>query len=71
VIAGASFRMVVDLADPDRSICINSPGQSGDPRSRHYDDLASIWTKGGYVPMPFTTKAVDAAALERISLVPA
>ncbi|MCX7341404.1 MAG: penicillin acylase family protein [Hyphomicrobiales bacterium] len=71
VIAGASFRMVVDLADPDRSICINSPGQSGDPRSRHYDDLAPIWTKGGYVPMPFTTKAVDAAALERISLVPA
>ena len=70
VIAGASFRMVVDLADPDRSICINSPGQSGDPRSRHYDDLAPIWARGGYVPMPFTTKAVDAAAVERILLVP-
>ncbi len=70
VIAGASFRMVVDLADPDRSICVNSPGQSGDPRSKHYDDLAPIWATGGYVPMPFTAKAVDAAAVERIRLAP-
>ena len=70
VIAGASFRMVVDLADPDRSICINAPGQSGDPRSQHYDNLAPIWAAGGYVPMPFTRGAVDAAAVERIALVP-
>ncbi len=70
VIAGASFRMVVDLADPDRSICINAPGQSGDPRSRHYDDLGPIWAAGGYVPMPFSAKAVDAAAVERIELLP-
>ncbi len=41
-IAGASFRMVVDLADPDRSICVNAPGQSGDPRSPHYGDLAPL-----------------------------
>jgi penicillin G amidase len=71
VIAGASFRMVVDLADPDRSICINAPGQSADPRSKHYDDLAPLWAAGQYVPMPFTPKAVDAAAVTRISLVPA
>jgi penicillin G amidase len=71
VIAGASFRMVVDLADPDRSICINAPGQSGDPRSKHHDDLARIWAAGQYVPMPFTARAVDAAAVDRIALVPA
>lgn len=70
VIAGASFRMVVDLADPDRSICINAPGQSGDPRSRHYDDLAPVWAASGYVPMPFTAQAVDAAMVERIRLMP-
>ena len=71
VIAGASFRMVVDLADPDRSTCINSPGQSGDPRSRHYGDLTPLWAAGRYVPMPFTRGAVDAAAVERIRLEPA
>lgn len=70
VIAGASFRMVVDLAEPDRSLCINSPGQSGDPRSRHYGDLAPLWAEGRYVPMPFTRGAVDAAAVERIRLEP-
>jgi penicillin amidase len=69
-IAGASFRMVVDLADPDASVCINSPGQSGDPRSRHYGDLAPHWAEGRYVPMPFTAKAVDAAAVTRIRLEP-
>jgi penicillin G amidase len=70
-IAGASFRMVVDLADPDRSLCINSPGQSGDPRSPHYGDLAPLWAAGQYVPMPFTRAAVEAAAIERIRLTPA
>lgn len=71
VIAGASFRMVVDLGDHDRSICINTPGQSGDPRSKHYDDLAPVWAAGGYVPMLFSQNAVDAAAVERIDLSPA
>jgi penicillin amidase len=70
-IAGASFRMVVDLADPDRSICINSPGQSGDPRSAHYGDLAPLWAEGRYVPMLFSKAAVDKAAVTRIRLEPA
>ncbi len=71
VIAGASFRMVVDLADPDRSVCVNAPGQSGDPRSPHHADLAPIWAAGRYVPMPFTAAAVDKAAVTRIRLEPA
>jgi penicillin amidase len=70
-IAGASFRMVVDLADPDRSICVNAPGQSGDPRSPHYGDLAPLWADGRYVPMPFTKHAVDKVAVIRIRLEPA
>lgn len=70
VIAGASFRMIVDLAEPDRSLCINSPGQSGDPRSRHYGDLAPIWAAGRYVPMWFSREAVERAGVQRIRLVP-
>ena len=58
---GASFRMVVDLADFDRSICINAPGQSGDPRSRHYADLAPLWAAGQYVPLLYTDAAIAAA----------
>lgn len=62
VITGASFRMVVDVGDWDNSRCINAPGQSGNPDSAHYADLAPLWANGEYVPMLFSAAAVDAAA---------
>jgi len=68
---GASFRMVVDVGDWDRSLCINTPGQSGDPRSPHYADLAPLWAAGDYVPMLYSEAAVDKAAVRSISLRPA
>lgn len=58
---GASFRMVVDLADFDRSLTINAPGQSGDPRSAHYADLAPSWAKGQFVPLLFSDAAIAQA----------
>jgi penicillin amidase len=67
---GASFRMVVDVGDWDRSRVINTPGQSGDPRSPHYDDMAPLWARGEYVPLLFSRRAVDAAAEVRIMLLP-
>jgi penicillin amidase len=68
---GASFRMIVDLADLDRSVTLNAPGQSGDPRSPHYRDLAETWSRGGYVPMLYTRPAIDAATQTLIRLEPA
>ncbi|HWK68381.1 MAG TPA: penicillin acylase family protein [Rhizobiaceae bacterium] len=68
--SGASFRMVLDVGDWDNSVCINTPGQSGDPRSPHYRDLAPIWAGGGYVPMLYSRAAVDAEAVRIIELVP-
>jgi penicillin amidase len=58
---GASFRMVVDLADLDSSLTINAPGQSGDPRSAHYADLAPLWARCEYVPMLWSDSAIVAA----------
>jgi penicillin amidase len=71
VITGASFRMVVDVGNWDESRAINAPGQSGDPASPHYDDLAPLWASGAYVPLLYTRGAVDAAARLRILLDPA
>jgi penicillin G amidase len=71
VIAGASVRIVVDVGDWDRSVCINAPGQSGDPRSPHYCDLAPFWAKGEYVPMLYTWEAIEREAETRIALLPA
>ena len=67
---GASFRIIVDVGDWDNSVCINTPGQSGDPRSNHYADLAPLWATGDYVPLVYTDQAVEAAAMLTIMLVP-
>ena len=67
---GASFRMVVDVGAWDNSRFINAPGQSGDPRSSHYDDLAPLWAEGSYVPLLYTQPAVDAATELLINLKP-
>jgi penicillin amidase len=48
---GAGFRAVYDLADLDRSLFALAMGQSGNPLSRHYDDLASAWADGGHRPL--------------------
>jgi penicillin amidase len=68
---GPSYRQVLDLADWDRSVITNIPGESGDPASPHYADLLEDWLNGRYHPLPFSRKAVEAAATERILLVPA
>ena len=67
---GASFRMVVDVGDWDESKVINTPGQSGDPGSAHYDDMAPLWASGQYVPMLYSRPAVDGAAVTRFVLTP-
>lgn len=67
---GPSYRQVIDLADWDRSVMTNVPGESGDPDSKHYSDLLDDWNNGRYHPMPFSRKAVEAAAEERILLEP-
>lgn len=69
--AGASYRQILDLADWDKSVMTNVPGESGDPGSRHYSDLLEDWAAGRYHPMPYTRPAVEAAAIERIDLQPA
>ena len=68
--SGASYRQILDLADWDRSVMTNLPGESGDPESPHYSDLIADWAAGKYHPMPFTRRAVEAAAVERIRLAP-
>lgn len=67
---GASFRIVVDVGDWDNSVCINTPGQSGDPRSDHYRDMAPLWATGDYVPLVYSERAIEDAAVFRIALVP-
>jgi penicillin amidase len=71
VIAGASVRMAIDVGAWDESVCINAPGQSGDPRSPHYRDLGPLWAQGRYVPMLYSWPRIDEATESLMRLVPA
>ncbi|MDP7047986.1 MAG: penicillin acylase family protein [Verrucomicrobiota bacterium] len=48
---GASWRMVVDFANPSRSIGVYPGGQSGNPDNPHYADLIPLWAQGKYAPL--------------------
>lgn len=67
-IMGSSFRVVVDVGDWDESRVINSPGQSGDPRSSHYADLLPLWAEGGSFPLLYSREAVEKAVSHRTIL---
>jgi penicillin amidase len=67
---GASYRQILDPGDWDRSVMTNVPGESGDPASPHYSDLLADWSAGKYHPLPYSRKAVEAAVVERMRLVP-
>ena len=70
VLSGASFRMVIDVGNWDQSVTINTPGQSGDPFSPHYRDLAPLWAGGEYVPLLYSREAVERSAREVFRLTP-
>ncbi len=67
---GASFRIVVDTEDWDKTLGINSPGQSGDPDSPHYRDLFDLWGQNGYFPVYFSKEKIKAVAEKTTVLKP-
>jgi penicillin amidase len=67
---GASFREILDVADWDRSIVTNVPGQSAQPGSPYYGNLLPLWADNRYFPLAFSRKAVDAHAARTLTLRP-
>jgi len=67
---GPSFRVVVDVGNWDNSRAVNAPGQSGDPDSPHYRDLADMWLKGDYFPLLYSRAKVVESTRQRIRLQP-
>jgi penicillin G amidase len=68
---GPSVRVVIDLSNWDNSRAINYPGQSGDPNSSHYRDLASLWQRGQYFHLLYSRQAIEHATDTRVKLIPA
>jgi penicillin amidase len=68
--SGASFRMVVDVGAWDRSVAMNTPGQSGNPTSPHWDDLFPEWAADRAFPLLYSRERIEAETVLRIVLEP-
>ena len=68
---GPSYRQIFDLADWDRAVATSTPGQSGQPGSPHYADLAPMWANGEYFPLAFSREKVREVTAHRLMLRPA
>ncbi|GGU86115.1 penicillin amidase [Streptomyces albospinus] len=65
-----SMRMIVNLADLDKSRWINLTGASGHAYSAHYYDQTDKWAKGELLPWAFGEDAVKKAGKETLTLSP-
>jgi len=67
---GASFRIIADVADWDRSLGTNTPGQGGNPTDPHYRDLANMWAAGKYFPAFYSREKVVTVTEKKFVLQP-
>jgi penicillin G amidase len=65
---GATYREILDVANWDRSLATNTPGQSGQPGSPFYGNLLPLWAENRYFPLLFSRQAVDSQARHRLTL---
>jgi penicillin amidase len=65
---GASYREVLDVADWDRSIVANVPGQSGQPGSPFYGDLLKLWADDLYFPLVYSRARVERESAAKLTL---
>ena len=68
--SGPSMRMVVDLADPDRSRWVNVAGQSGHVGSGQYVDQVKLWAEGLVLPWAVSQAAIKKQATAELTLKP-
>ena len=71
IVVGPPFRFIADLADLDHCLGLLAPGQSGQPFSRHYADQIKGWFTRGYHPMIIDRQALEQAAEDQLTLIPA
>jgi penicillin amidase len=69
-IGGSVVRYAFDVADWDRSgwaLPLGADGEAGRP---HFSDQQESWRSGRLLPAPYSRPAVEAAAAQRMSLLP-
>ena len=67
---GPGFRAIYDLADLDRSLFMQSTGQSGNILSPWYGSFEPGWREGEYVAIPTEREVWESTATSRLRLLP-
>ena len=67
---GATFRMVTDASDWDKTMFTNAPGQSGDASSPFFKNLFPLWATDKHFPVYFSKPWIERVAKERLLLKP-
>lgn len=67
---GPSWRMIVEMSDPPKAFGVYPGGQSGNPGSRHYDELIDIWARGDYLSLELMKEPDPSTAYISQSLTP-
>lgn len=67
---GASFRIIIDTGDWEKTKGINTPGQAGDPDSKFYNNLFPVWAENKYFKMSFKKENVETNAFEKTTFSP-
>lgn len=68
--AGATFRIAVDVADWDKAMFTNAPGQSGNANSPFYKNLFELWANDKYFPVYYSKEKIQKVAKEKLLLKP-
>lgn len=68
--SGASFKVIIPVGNWEKAVGMNSPGQSGDPRSPYYKNLFESWAKNEYFPLYYQKEVIVKNADSKIILSP-
>ncbi|MDP1843067.1 MAG: penicillin acylase family protein, partial [Sediminibacterium sp.] len=69
-LSGASFRLLVDTENWDKTLMINTPGQSGNPSSPYYKNLFELWATDQYFPSYYSKEKIKSVTKESMLMVP-
>ncbi|MBX2914114.1 MAG: penicillin acylase family protein [Cyclobacteriaceae bacterium] len=67
---GATFRIVADVTDWDKTRFTNAPGQSGDPASPYYRNLFRGWATDQHFTVYFSRDKIEKVTTQKTKLLP-
>ncbi len=68
---GGTFKFITDVSDWDKTLMINSPGQSENSESPYYNNLFEMWAKNEYFPSYYSREMIEEVTNRTTLLIPA